>query len=282
MTMYLRALYLSILICAAIAAAACRFGTGTAQCGPGCGANGWTVPALQSRWRAYRAGLQRRVAALAPHAGAGFIAAALLRLSVQLARRGRRASRLVRDEWQCDVLLPAGDWEFAAFDGTRSRACVRNEDARMSPVEREAFAWLAEHPDIPLDAETTGSERLIERCRADWATAAATFGAGTLESQLSVLRHLGKLLGYVKDPAGPGRYTIESDPRPLATQALRELQSFRDMPPEERRELMRALYTLQSGWKAQDLPARVVLAVDRLRASGAGRPARPCKPSCEA
>ena len=271
--MHLRALYLSVVLCSAAAAAACCFsspasiagfagpvarlaGPVARFAGPVAGHAGRDAARAAApepgRWTLYRTGARRRLAPLLPHAAAGGFAGALL-LAAGAAYGTPRPRRTRR--------VPALGMHPASPQGPERTA------GPMHPVEREAFARLGECRALPADPGVPGGCTLYEQSRRDWLAAANAFGAGTLESQLALLRHMGKLLACRSDPSRPGGYRLAADPAPLATQALRQLRSFQSLPIPARRELMQALYTLQSGWTAADLPPRIALALRRLDAA---------------
>jgi hypothetical protein len=240
MSMHLRALYLSILLCTAAALAACWL------------RGSFSIAGLAAACAA----AERQLALLLPHAAAGTLAGALLLAADALyGRPYRGAPRPV-------------------FPGVRQRTRrghLLGEPAVLHPVEREAFARLAEHHELPADPLTPGGGSLYEQGRREWLAAAKVFGAGTLESQLAVLRHMGKLLAIRKTPDGPAGYFLAAEPAPLAMQALRQFDSLSALTPEARRELMQALYALQTGWIAIDLPPRTAQALQRLGRLGTRR-----------
>jgi len=251
--MHLRALYLSVLLCAGAAAAACWLArpAALAAFGPGSATVLLRTP-LMARWTLYRRGAAQRVARLLPLVLAGGVAGVLLVVAAALRGRPQRVGAPRAYANPCR--LP--------------RAAATPEANALHPVEREAFAWLAAHAEVPADPYAAQSESLYVCAAGERRAAAQAFGAGTLESQLSVLRHLGKLLACTRDPGRSSGYAFASDPRPLAPHALRRLSSFHAMPDADRRELMLALSALQSGWIPVDPPPRVALALERLGAGG--------------
>jgi hypothetical protein len=178
------------------------------------------------------------------------IAGVLLRAIRAWPQRSRATpSRRERDQRRRAVILP---------DDSLSR--------NASPVEREALARLADDPDmparLPANPDTPCGERLATVSARDWQRAAGAFGQGSLEAQLAILRHLGKVVAFAKGRDG---YEARAEAAPLAMQALREMRSFRDLPDDARRQLLQALYALQTGWMAQDLVPRVGLALRNVR-----------------
>jgi hypothetical protein len=278
-TAYLRALYLSLVLCAVVAFIACQLSS--FQAIVEFAATNLAEAALHrlphARMPVYLDALEQRLVLLLPHLVAGLIAGVLLRGIRASTARPRVISSHRRDAWQCEIILTESGramarsgWRNRGGDPLRAYPALRagescSEDSRfaMSRLEREALDRFAADRCMPADPAAPRGETLYAQTCGEWRQAATAFGAGSLEAQLALLRHAGKLLAFRKTR---DRYEVLADEGPLAAQALRGLASFRDLPDDARRELMQGLYALQTGWIAVDIPERVARALRNLGA----------------
>lgn len=116
----------------------------------------------------------------------------------------------------------------------------------------------------PADVVGYHGVSLFEHCHSVWRRAVQAHGDCSLESLLALAHDAGKMLTFTR--GADGAWTRQSPRHEMYNaEAVRRLPSFWRLPAVERELVLRALHYMAGGVAAQDVPASVVTAVQRVR-----------------